>query len=151
MEGYNVINDILVGLFNEILELEECAIITGEFSNMTVNDMHIVNAIGTGEGKNMSSIAKALGITVGSLTTSMNGLVKKCYAVRERSEEDRRLVLVKLTDKGVRAYNQHSAFHDELTKAAIESVNPEEMPVLIKVLSGVSDFFRGFKKKYDKK
>ena len=151
MEGYDLINDILVRLFHDILELEECAIISGEYSNMTVNDMHIVEAIGTGEGKNMSSIAKALGITVGSLTTSMNGLVKKCYAVRERSEEDRRLVLVKLTDKGVRAYNQHSAFHDELTKAAIESIDPEEMPVLIKVLSGVSDFFREFKKKYDKK
>ena len=88
MEGYDLINDILVRLFHDILELEECAIISGEFSNMTVNDMHIVEAIGTGEGKNMSSIAKALGITVGSLTTSMNGLVKKCYAVRERSEEE---------------------------------------------------------------
>lgn len=38
--------------------------------------MHIIEAVGL-EGGNMSSIAAKLDITVGSLTTSMNSLVKK--------------------------------------------------------------------------
>ena len=72
MNAYETINDILVHLFNEIWELEEKAIITEEYKDISNNDMHIIEAIGLGKGNNMSAIAKKLNITVGSLTTSMN-------------------------------------------------------------------------------
>ena len=99
MDAYESINKILVHLFNDIWELEEKAVITEEFKDLTNNDMHIIEAIGLGTGNNMSTIAKKLGITVGSLTTSMNSLVNKKYAVRHRSEEDRRIVNIQLTEK----------------------------------------------------
>ena len=103
MNTYETINDILVHLFNEIWELEEKAIITEEFKDITNNDMHIIEAIGLGEGSPMSAIAKKMNVTAGTLTTSMNSLVNKKYAVRERSEEDRRVVYIKLTEKGKKA------------------------------------------------
>ena len=68
MNAYETINDILVHLFNEIWELEEKAIITEEYKDISNNDMHIIEAIGLGKGNNMSAIAKKLNITVGSLT-----------------------------------------------------------------------------------
>ena len=86
MDAYESINKILVHLFNDIWGLEEKAVITEEFKDLTNNDMHIIEAVGLGDGNNMSTIAKKLGITVGSLTTSMNSLVNKKYAVRHRSE-----------------------------------------------------------------
>lgn len=46
MNAYETINDILVNLFNEILKLEEEAIITDEFKDITNNDMHTIEAIG---------------------------------------------------------------------------------------------------------
>ena len=107
---YETINHVLVHLFNEIWELEEKAIITDEFKDLTNNDMHVIEAIGLGEGNNMSSIARKLNITVGSLTTAMNSLVNKRYVERHRSEEDRRVVLVKLTEKGVKALDALSEF-----------------------------------------
>ena len=107
MDTYKAINDILVHLFNEIWELEEKAIITEEYKDITNNDMHIIEAIGLGEGNNMSTIAKKLNITVGSLTTSMNSLVKKKYTERIRSEEDRGVVYIRLTEKGIKAYHHH--------------------------------------------
>ena len=55
------------------------AIITEEYKDITNNDMHIIEAVGLG-GNKMSDIAAKLNITVGSLTTSMNSLVKKGYA-----------------------------------------------------------------------
>ena len=76
-EAYKAINDVLVNLINEIWELEEKAIITEEFKDLTNNDMHVIEAIGLGEGRNMSSIAKKLNITVGTLTTAVNSLVNK--------------------------------------------------------------------------
>ena len=101
---YKTINHILVNLINEIWELEEKAIITEEFKDLTNNDMHVIEAIGLGEGNNMSSTAKKLNITVGSLTTAVNNLVNKNYVERSRSKEDRRVVYVRLTEKGNNAY-----------------------------------------------
>lgn len=127
-EAYKAINDVLVNLINEIWELEEKAIITEEFKDLTNNDMHVIEAIGLGEGRNMSSIAKKLNITVGTLTTAVNSLVNKKYAVRRRSEEDRRVVFVSLTEKGERAYRHHEDYHRQMTRAILEKLEAEELP-----------------------
>lgn len=145
MSIHDTVNEILVNLFREILVVEEKAIINGEFEDITVNDMHIIEAVGL-EGRNMSAIAKSLGITVGSLTTSMNSLVKKAYVDRERSEEDRRVVMIRLTEKGMRAYEQHKNFHDEMTEAVIASIDKDEIPTLANVLQGLIKFFREYNK-----
>ena len=144
MNTYETINDILVHLFNEIWELEEKAIITEEYKDITNNDMHIIEAIGLGEGSPMSAIAKKMNVTAGTLTTSMNSLVNKKYAVRERSEEDRRVVYIKLTEKGKKAYEHHAQFHHQMTEAVIKKLNEEEIPVLLKTLEGLSEFFRNY-------
>ena len=91
MDAYQRINDVLVNLFNEIWEREKEAIITEEFYDITNNDMHVIEAIGLADDNTMSSVAKKLGVTAGTLTTSVNALVNKKYAERERSELDRRV------------------------------------------------------------
>lgn len=136
---------MLVHLFNEIWKLEEKAIITEEFKDITSNDMHIIEAIGLEEGNNMSLIAKKLNITVGSLTTSMNSLVNKKYVVRERSELDRRVVYIKLTQKGQQAFLHHAKFHDAMTEAVIKNLGEDELPLLVKTLDGLAEFFHGYR------
>lgn len=143
-DAYRAINDILVGLFHELWELEEKAIITEDFKDLTNNDMHVIEAIGLGEGNNMSSIARKLNITVGSLTTAVNSLVNKAYVERLRSEKDRRVVYVRLTEKGVKAYHHHEDYHRQMTQAIISKLSEDEIPVLVKTLEGLEEFFRGY-------
>ena len=143
MEGYDTLHDLLVKLFNEIMNIEEKAIITEEFKDISNNDMHIIEAVGLGGG-NMSSIAAKLKITVGSLTTSMNSLVKKGYVKRERSEKDRRVVFIQLTNKGRMAYHHHAEFHRQMTEAVIAELNENETEVLVKALDGLRKFFRQY-------
>lgn len=138
---FDTVNNILVNLFNDIWELEEKAVITEEFKDLSSNDFHIIEAIGLGKMNNMSTIAKKLGITVGSLTTSMNSLVNKKYVVRERSEEDRRVVYIRLTAKGEQAFRQHEKFHRDMVESVIRSLNEEEIPVLMKAMDGLYKFF----------
>lgn len=141
-----IISDVLVHLFNEIWQLEKEAIITGEFTDITNNDMHIIEAVGM-EGGNMSSIASKLNITVGSLTTSMNSLVKKSYVERERSDKDRRIVYIHLTSKGRRAYKHHEQYHEDMTNAVLSVLDKDELPVLAKALEELSVFFRKYHRK----
>ena len=145
MDAYRAINEILVHLFNEIWELEEKAVITDEYKDITNNDMHIIEAVGLGKGNNMTAIAKKLKITVGSLTTSMNSLVNKKYVVRERSAEDRRVVNIRLTKNGERAYQHHADFHRKMTDAVVSALQEEEIPVLVKTLDSLSAFFKSYR------
>ena len=87
MDGaYKKINYILVSLINEIWELEGKAIITEEFADLTNNDMHVIEAVGLGEGNNMSCVARRLNITTGSLTDSnetLSGEKAVCRAAQK--------------------------------------------------------------------
>lgn len=150
-EEYKTINSVLVKLINEIWELEGKAIITKEFKDITNNDMHVIEAVGTGDGNNMSSIAKKLNITVGSLTIAMNNLVSKKYVERRRGEKDRRVVLVKLTERGLAAYRHHENYHRQMTEAVMSRINETEMPVLMKMLDGLTQFFSSYNKQKELK
>ena len=143
MEGYDTLHDLLVKLFNEIMNIEEKAIITEEFKDISNNDMHIIEAIGLDEPRSMSSVAKDLSVTVGTLTIAINNLVKKAYV---RSEKDRRVVLISLTEKGVKAYHHHAEFHDEMIKATLNGLDEEQTKVLVKALTNLSTFFRTYGK-----
>ena len=76
MDTYETLNSALVKLFRDVMDLEEQAIINSEYCDITNNDMHVIEAVGLEEPRNMSTIAKLLSVTVGTLTIAMNSLVK---------------------------------------------------------------------------
>ncbi len=61
---------------------------------------------------------------------------------RKRSEEDRRIVQIKLTKKGKLAYRIHDKFHSDMIKATIDGLTEEEERVLIKSLDKLNKFFK---------
>lgn len=139
-----MLNDILVNLFNEILGIEEKALTSSEFRDISVNDMHILEAVGTEEPRSMSSVAKSLSVTVGTLTIAMNNLVKKGYVNRARSEEDRRVVLISLSEKGEKAYYHHQKFHDDMIQAIMTDLDETQMDALTQALNKLRAFFRKY-------
>lgn len=142
LEIYGILNEILVRLFRDIMDIEEKAIITQEFKDLTNNDMHVIEAIGMGEPKNMTSIARELSVTVGTLTIAMNSLVKKGYVIRERGKEDRRVVYISLSERGKKAHEHHAEFHHQMIQGISEELNEEELKVLIQALTKLDRWFR---------
>ena len=146
MDNYETLNEVLVRLFRDIMDIEQTAVINQEFKDITNNDMHVIEAIGIGAPKNMSSIAKELSVTVGTLTIAMNSLVKKGYVVRRRGDADRRVVYISLSDRGRSAYEHHARFHREMIQSVMEELEPGELETLIRALTKLNDWFRGWKK-----
>ena len=144
----DAINTTLVHLFNEIWELEGEAVITEEYKDITNNDMHIIEAIGLGKDSTMSMVAKKMRITAGSLTTSINSLVKKGYVTRKRSEKDRRVVHIMLTERGEKAYFHHKNFHIQMVSCATENMNDHEIQSLLKLLQDLTSFFNRYKEEH---
>ena len=128
--AYETLNEVLVSLFRDVNDIEQKAIITSEFGDLTNNDMHVIEAIGIHEPKNMSTIARALSVTVGTLTISMNSLVKKGYVDRQRSSEDRRVVYISLSEKGVKAYHHHKKFHEQMIESVVKELTEEELEAI---------------------
>ncbi len=128
-------------MFNDIMKIEEQKLISEEFKDISITDMHIIEAIGHEGSRNMSSVAKDLRITIGTLTIAINNLVKKDYVKRARSQKDKRVVLICLTQKGQNAYKHHQKFHTEMIERIKSQINDEEEKVLVKMLKSVTEYF----------
>lgn len=140
-ESEDVLNKLLVQLFRDILDIEEKWLQNSEFSDLSVTEIHVIEAISIDKERTMSEVAYDLSITVGTLTTAINKLIKKGYVDRRRIEEDRRVVLITLTEKGKEVYKFHEEFHNDMIKYTIDSFSIEEEMVLVSALKKISGFF----------
>lgn len=136
-----VLNELLVDLFHDILEIEEKSL-RENGSDLTITEMHTIHAVGDERPRTMSEVAKELNITMGTLTTGIDKLIKKGYVIRRRTEEDKRVVLVELTEKGIEAKRMHDEFHQEMIRSVIDTMDTEEEIILTKSLKKLIDFFQ---------
>ena len=138
MRGSKEFKIILVKLFNDILDYEESVLRASEFKDLTNNDIHVIRAIGMNEKKNMSMIAKELAVTIGTLTISINSLVRKGYVIKERYEKDKRVVFVNLSSKGDAAFSRNEELYDQMVNSMLEDLEDNEMDILMKSLLKVN-------------
>ena len=136
------LNELLVKIFKDIMEIEGLCLVQGEFSDLTYNDFHVIEAIGLEEPKSMKTVANLMKVTTGTLTKAMDGLTEKGYVIRERSKQDRRVVWVGLTEKGKKAYEHHEAFHRDMIQNIKGQLNEQETAVLIYAVAKLIDYFQ---------
>ena len=89
----------------------------------------------------MSEVASDLGVTVGTLTASVNRLVYKGHVTRFRSDRDRRVVLVSLTDDGRLAYSIHDHFHKRMVGGILRNLDEESQDAVILAAEKLYEFF----------
>lgn len=136
-----LINSILTELFRDILEIEEQALQDKGVTDLSMNEMHTIEAIGYDAVKSMSETAEILKITLGTLTTSVTRLVKKGYVERLRDDSDRRIVLIRLTEKGKWVHKIHEDFHMEMVEKMLSDLNIDQDLALLGSLEKLKNFF----------
>lgn len=142
MDVFQTFIGTLDKLLNEVLLMEQKFVLGGKFQDITNNDIHVIDTIGVDEPKNMSTVAKKMAVTVGTLTIAINNLVKKGYVLRVRSTEDRRVVLLSLSAKGVAVYKANLQFRKEMIHAAVEGFDEEQCRIVEKALTNLQTFFK---------
>jgi DNA-binding MarR family transcriptional regulator len=141
-KAINIINELLVDIFYDILQIEQKSLQYASFKDLSISEIHTIEAIGMYKPRKMTEIASELDITLGTLTTAINHLVSKEYVVRNRSEADRRIVYISLTKKGRLAYRIHRKFHSDMVKQCIEGLSEEEESILTTALEKLNKFFK---------
>lgn len=141
------LNRFLVQMFHNILKIEEQSLRRSSFSDLSLSEMHLLEAVGEilrGSDEpscNMTALSEKLCITMGSLTVAVNTLVRKGYLKRHRNEKDRRVVLLELTENGRLADEHHRRFHNELVMAVTGALDPEQLSVFVHSLNILRHFF----------
>lgn len=138
------LNTFFVETFNKILVMEEQCISHSGFTDLSVKELHILEAVELlqPQSKNtMTEVATKVGITVGALTTAVNALVRKNYLKRERPENDRRVVKIYLTEQGTAAEEVHRVFHEKMIDGVGKNLSEDSMEHLIFALKQLSSFF----------
>ncbi|MDY0210524.1 MAG: MarR family transcriptional regulator [Acholeplasma sp.] len=137
----DVINELLVEVFNHILSIEGQTL-KERGVKLSMTEVHVLEAISNSKLKTMGDVARKLRITLGTLTTSVDVLVRKKYVTRTRAKDDKRKVLLQLTDLALEVLKIHNGFHDEMIESFMNDLNIEKDEALVKSLENISNYFK---------
>lgn len=117
-------------------------------TDVTPTEVKVLYIIGLSNTKSMSEIADELKVTRGTLSTTIDSLVKKGYVIRTRHKQDRRVIIVYLTKKSLAIVNHYGKFYYALLASLIESMTPEKGLVVEEILEKLNsiietDFYEG--------
>lgn len=99
----------------------------------------------------MNELSDSLNITMGTATTAVSKLVIKNFINRRRDSDDRRVVLVSLTEKGIKAKYFYSNFRKEISEKLIKNINKKDLEsfnkVFLEILVNLEKFSNSLKPK----
>lgn len=143
-----LINQLFVKLFNQILDIEAKYMVGHGIADLSLSELHIIEAVSSLAMPTMSTIASQATLTNGTITTAIKKLELKGYVKRYKDKNDRRINRVELTAKGNRVSNVHREFHEEMVSRVCEDSHVLDDELLIKSLQQLLYFFEDIKERY---
>lgn len=133
--------DVLTNIFNYTLALQEEYIKNSPYSQLSISEMHVIEAVELENEPTMSNVANRLMITTGTLTTSTNKIIQKGFLKKEISDDDKRVSFLVLTELGKQAFQVHRDFHEDIENVILSQMAEEDylfiFETLTKVYSGL--------------
>lgn len=143
MKKQQQLNAFLVRVFNDILRLEEQSLARGPYQNLSVSEMHLLDAASRSEEPlTMTALARMLRVSAGTLTVAVKALEQKGYLIRQKSEADKRRVHVVLSESAAGACEAHRRFHAEMVSGVSGALSEEELDTLVRALDALHRFFK---------
>jgi DNA-binding MarR family transcriptional regulator len=139
------LNEFFVSCFYSILDAEERALESIERGKLSLKEIHVIEAVfktkKTNEN-NFSTIAKLLGVTLGTLTASFIKLEKKGYLFKEQNKNDKRVYSMEPTRIAELANDEHAAFHQKMINGITKTITEKELENLVGALDALDNFFK---------
>jgi len=101
--------------------------------NISGPQLHLLHLLEMNGHVNMSDLSEHLGISQSAATALADRMIKGNYITRERSEEDRRVVNLKITDEGRQLLETFSASRDKALEKYISKLTPEERAEFVRL------------------
>ena len=128
-----IVRDIL----KQFLHLHDVAA-GGPQANLGHQDLRVVEHLGESGPQMMRSLAENLGVAVNSMTSLVDNLEHKGLAHRTRSEIDRRVVHVALTDEGRHVFDSASKAKFQFHRSLLSALTEDEQQILLVLFRKIS-------------
>jgi len=120
--------------------------IIGKFKGLSKNQPIVIKIIGMEDEIMPSTIGKYTGMEKSSLTRMVDDLEEKGIVFRKTDPDDRRKVLISLTEKGLKCYNYLSEITVEMADEILEFVDERDiedyvqsLETIVRILGKVAD------------
>lgn len=143
---FDNLEDSLFNLFDQVKVLISQETWENILLNCTKNEMFVLMLMYRNSEVNMSQIADYLGVPLNTATGIVTRMENKGMVTRIRSQEDKRVVLLVLTEAGkgqVKSMVESELFYGQKVLAAL---TPEEVTLLAKVFDKVIHILQEEKK-----
>ena len=101
---------------------------------LTSNQASILDHLDLDEPMSLNALASHMGVKASTMSISVDRLVGFGYIFRERSEKDRRQILLRLTPSGLELSKAHSVLDAERVQGMLATLSSEDRELGIKGL-----------------
>lgn len=132
---------------DEIRELLSSDIWNNILLNCSKNEVFVFWLLYRKENVNMTEIAEYIHVPLNTATGIIAKMEKKGYVIRDRLKEDKRVVVVRLTEQGIA---QVKALVDEITYYAVQTItefSQEEMQLFFRMAKRFTNVLKKERKK----
>jgi DNA-binding MarR family transcriptional regulator len=107
------------------------AVANGPHVELNMQELRVVEFLGYQGPRMMRELAEHLTVAVNSMTGIADGLERKGLVRRHRSEEDRRVILVGLTDSGREIFQSLVEMNMRLFRSMLGALTEEEQEIFL--------------------
>lgn len=122
----DVVQDIL-----KQFQSVNAAAANGPHAELNVQELRVVEFLGNEGPRMMRELAEHLAVAVNSMTSIVDSLERNALVRRQRSEEDRRVVRVELTDSGRVIYQSLVAVNLRLFRSMLGALTEDEQEIFM--------------------
>ena len=106
--------------------------------SLSKHEMKIIDILGQKNHCTMSEIADFVTLAVSTLTGIIDSMVEKNFVSRERSEHDRRMVVVKLLPDGFKIFEAHRQVQKNISYGILTALEEEEQEQMLKLFEKIT-------------
>jgi DNA-binding MarR family transcriptional regulator len=138
MRDLDSLNKSMTEFYDKMSSWEQSVV---KETGYSLAQIHTIEVLGAHGALRMKQLAKQLGITTGTLTVQVDKLVNLGLMVRCPHPEDRRVIVVKLTEEGDQIHRQHNQLHLELMHDITGELSSEQVTLLTNCLNKMNQEF----------
>ena len=123
----SLIEDVKKGLYNFVIISRSIMNEINYEEKLTISQLLLLYLLEDGKSYKVSELAEKLGITPSAVTNLSNKLVENQFINRFRPEDNRRVVMLFLTDKGKQFLKEISEVKSRLLGEALSELNDDDL------------------------
>lgn len=146
------ISDSLLRVVYKFFEIDKKTRYYGTNVPLFPSEIHMINKIKQNEGIHVTGLANILNVTKGAVSQIIMKLEKKGLIQKEKDINNQSRLVLKLTSKGERAYQNHERFHkkiEAMVNEIIKDASKEEAKLFKAVLITLEERLELLKKEVE--